>query len=62
MQGKLIVLDEVQRMPGLFPVIRSQIDRNRRDGHQFGQFLLLGSASAELLQQSSESLAGRVAY
>jgi predicted AAA+ superfamily ATPase len=62
MQGKLIVIDEVQRMPELFPVIRSQIDRNRRAGYRFGQFLLLGSAANDLLQQTSESLAGRVAY
>ena len=60
--GRLIVIDEVQRMPELFPVIRSQIDRNRRAGYRFSQFLLLGSASKDLWQQSSESLAGRVAY
>jgi predicted AAA+ superfamily ATPase len=62
MLGRLIVIDEVQRMPELFPVIRSQIDRNRRAGYRFSQFLLLGSASKDLWQQSSESLAGRVAY
>ncbi|MBL4595871.1 MAG: ATP-binding protein [Robiginitomaculum sp.] len=59
---KLIITDEVQRMPDLFQVLRSQIDRNRRAGHRNGQFLLLGSASNELLNQSSESLAGRVSY
>jgi len=59
---KLIIIDEVQRMPDLFQVLRSQIDRNRRAGHRNGQFLLLGSASNELLNQSSESLAGRVSY
>ncbi len=59
---KLIIIDEVQRMPELFQVLRSQIDRNRRAGHRNGQFLLLGSASNELLNQSSESLAGRVSY
>ena len=58
----LIIIDEVQRKPDLFPVIRSQIDKNRRAGRRTGQFLLLGSASNELLQQSSESLAGRVSY
>ena len=61
-RGKLIVIDEVQRKPGLFQVIRSQIDNNRRRGHRHAQFLLLGSASNELLNQSSESLAGRVSY
>ena len=59
---RLIIIDEVQRRPDLFPVLRSQIDRNRRNGHKFAQFLLLGSASNELLNQSSESLAGRVSY
>lgn len=59
---KLIVLDEVQRMPGLFQTLRSRIDLNRRDGRRTGQFLLLGSASNELLNQSAESLAGRISY
>lgn len=59
---RLVVIDEVQRLPSLFPVLRGQIDRNRRAGRRAGQFLLLGSASNELLEQSSESLAGRVAY
>jgi predicted AAA+ superfamily ATPase len=58
--GRLVILDEVQRMPRLFEVLRGQIDRRRRAGHRTGQFLLLGSASRDLLQQSSESLAGRV--
>lgn len=61
-RGKLIIIDEVQRIPGLFQILRSQIDRNRRAGHRNGQFLLLGSATNELLNQSSESLAGRVSY
>lgn len=61
-QNKLIILDEVQRKPELFAVIRGQIDRNRRNGRKYGQFLLLGSASKKLLKQSSESLAGRVTY
>ncbi len=60
--GKLIVLDEVQRMPELFRVLRGVIDQGRRQGRRTGQFLVLGSASLELLQQSSESLAGRIAY
>ena len=59
---RLIIIDEVQRRPDLFPLLRSQIDRNRRNGHRFGQFLLLGSASNVLLNQSSESLAGRISY
>ena len=59
---RLIIIDEVQRRPDLFPLLRSQIDRNRRKGHRFGQFLLLGSASNVLLNQSSESLAGRISY
>lgn len=59
---KLIVLDEVQRLPGLFAPLRSIIDKRRRQGQKYGQFLLLGSASMSLLQQSSESLAGRIAY
>ncbi len=60
--GRLIVLDEVQRQPGLFQLLRAQIDSNRRAGHRRGQFLLLGSASRALLRQSSESLAGRALY
>lgn len=60
--GRLVILDEVQRMPGLFAVLRGVIDQRRRAGAVSGQFLLLGSASIELLAQSSESLAGRLAY
>lgn len=60
--GKLVILDEVQQMPGLFKNLRGQIDRRRREGFRTGQFLLLGSASNVLLQQSAESLAGRVRY
>jgi len=61
-QDKLIILDEVQRMPNLFSQLRGLIDRARRRGRKSGQFLLLGSASLDLLKQSSESLAGRIAY
>ena len=61
-QESLIVIDEVQRLPGLFQTLRSRIDINRREGRRTGQFLLLGSASNELLHQSSESLAGRITY
>lgn len=61
-QDKLVILDEVQRMPQLFQELRGVIDKNRRAGHKTGQFLLLGSASMDLLKQSGESLAGRIAY
>lgn len=60
--GKLIILDEIQRMPEMFQILRGVIDQGRRDGRKTGQFLILGSASVELLRQSSESLAGRIAY
>lgn len=60
--GTLVILDEVQQMPGLFKSLRGQIDMRRRKGFRTGQFLLLGSASNVLLQQSAESLAGRVRY
>ena len=59
---RLVILDEVQHMPELFPVLRSLIDEGRRAGQTTGRFLLLGSATGELLRQSGESLAGRVAY
>jgi uncharacterized protein len=58
---ELVVIDEVQRMPGLFEVLRGVIDRGRREGRGNGRFLLLGSASIELMRQS-ETLAGRIAY
>ena len=61
-EGSLLILDEIQRMPDLFQVLRGVIDARRRKGFTKGQFLLLGSASIELLKQSSESLAGRIAY
>ncbi len=61
-QHKLVILDEVHRTPGLFQALRGLIDRGRRSGRGVGRFLLLGSASMELLRQSSESLAGRIAY
>jgi uncharacterized protein len=60
--GQLVILDEVQQLPDLFKSLRGQIDMRRRRGHRTGQFLLLGSASNVLLQQSAESLAGRVRY
>ena len=55
-RDRLLVLDEVQHLPGLFAALRPEIDSDRRPG----RFLLLGSASGELLRQSGESLAGRV--
>ena len=58
---RLVVLDEMQRSPDLFPVLRGLIDKNREQGRRAGQFLLLGSASMDLMRQSSESLAGRIA-
>src|SRR5450432_332310 len=59
---KLIILDEVQRLPEVFAPLRGIIDKERRKGNKAGQFLFLGSASIDLLKQSSESLAGRIAY
>ena len=60
--SKLVILDEIHRLPGVFEVLRGIIDERRRAGQGFGHFLLLGSASLDLMQQSSETLAGRVAY
>ena len=60
--GKLVILDEVQRLPGLFLTLRGLIDEYRRAGRGAGRFLLLGSSSPDLLRQSAESLAGRIAY
>ena len=59
---RLIVFDEIQRVPGLFEPLRGVIDRRRRDGLRTGHFLFLGSASIDLLRQSGETLAGRVAF
>lgn len=56
--NRLVILDEIHRRPNLFPVLRSLIDEDRRNG----RFLILGSASPDLMRQSSESLAGRIAY
>ena len=60
--GKLVVIDEIQRAPGLFEVLRGIIDDRRAAGERFGHFLLLGLAALDLMHQSSETLAGRVAY
>ncbi len=61
-QHRLVILDEVHRTPGLFQALRGIIDQGRRSGRGVRRFLLLGSASMDLLQQSGESLAGRIAY
>lgn len=61
-QGKLVILDEIHRAPGVFEILRGIIDDNRQAGQRNGQFLLLGSAALDLMRQSSETLAGRVAY
>jgi uncharacterized protein len=60
--GRLVVLDEVQRVRGLFPVLRGLIDRGRRMGHRSGLYLVLGSGSLDLLRQSGETLAGRISH
>lgn len=57
-KSQLIVLDEIQRIPDLFPVLRSVIDQTNKNS----QFLILGSASRDLIKQSSETLAGRLSY
>src|SRR5262245_18165905 len=56
--ASLFCLDEIQRVPEIFPLLRSHVDEERRNG----QFLLLGSASRDLLRQTSEILAGRITY
>lgn len=60
-QRRLLILDEIQRVPEIFQTLRGTIDQRKRQGEHAGQFLLLGSASMDLLQQSSETLAGRIA-
>jgi predicted AAA+ superfamily ATPase len=59
---ELVILDEVHRAPGIFEALRGTIDRGRREGRGVGRFLLLGSAAIDLLAQSGETLAGRVAF
>jgi uncharacterized protein len=61
-EDKLVILDEVHRVPGLFKNLRGLIDEGRRKSRKSGRFLLLGSASMDLLAQSGESLAGRISY
>jgi predicted AAA+ superfamily ATPase len=59
---ELVILDEIHRAPGLFEALRGVIDQGRREGKGAGRFLLLGSAAIELLAQSGETLAGRIAF
>lgn len=61
-QHLLVILDEIQRRPDLFPVLRGVIDRGRRENRATNRFLMLGSASLELLKQYGESLAGRIRF
>lgn len=61
-QDRLVILDEIHRVPELFQELRGLIDQGRRRGRRTGRFLVLGSASMELLRQSGESLAGRIEY
>ena len=57
-KDSLVIIDEIQRMPSLFPLMRALVDQKRVDG----RFLILGSASPDLMRQASESLAGRIIY
>lgn len=61
-EDRLVILDEIHRVPELFTALRGLVDAGRRRGRRHGRFLLLGSASIDLLRQSGESLAGRIAY
>lgn len=61
-EDRLVILDEIHRAPELFQELRGLIDRGRRAGKGLGRFLILGSASMDLLRQSGESLAGRIEY
>ncbi len=61
-EQSLVILDEIHRTPELFPILRGVIDDRRAGGKTHGQFLFLGSASLDLLKQSTESLAGRIGY
>jgi len=60
--GSLMIIEEVQIKPDLFRLLRGIVDERKRKGERSAQFLLLGSASRDLLQQSSETLAGRIRY
>ena len=62
LEHRLVIMDEIHRVPGLFGDLRGIIDRGRRKGIRAGRFLVLGPASVDLLRQSGETLAGRTAY
>ena len=61
-EDRLVILDEIHRVPELFQELRGLIDQGRRRGRRTGRFLILGAASMDLLRQSGESLAGRIEY
>ena len=61
-EDRLVILDEIHRVPDLFLTLRGLIDQGRRRGQRTGRFLLLGSASLDLMRQSGESLAGRISH
>ena len=61
-ENQLLIIDEVQRNPDLFRLLRGLVDIRKRAGEKSGQFLLLGSASRDLIQHSSETLAGRIRF
>ncbi len=61
-EDRLVILDEIHRMPEIFQTLRGLIDQGRRKGLKTGRFLILGSASIDLLRQSGETLAGRIEY
>jgi len=61
-EDRLVILDEIHRMPELFQTLRGVIDQGRRKRKGKGRFLILGSASIDLLRRSGETLAGRIAY
>ena len=61
-EDRLVILDEIHRVPELFSELRGLIDQGKRRGRRTGRFLILGSASIGLLRQSRESLAGRIEY
>ena len=61
-EDRLVILDEIHRVPELFPELRGLIDEGRRRGRRTGRFLILGSASVDLLKQAGESLARRIEF
>lgn len=61
-EDRHVILDEIHRMPELFETLRGVIDSGRRRGKGKWRFLILGSASIDMLRQSGETLAGRIAY